>query len=577
VGVRLIEAIRPGLLLDPDPGWAVPRYLLWIALLSVTSAAGALAAALFILWVRGPVAPTTLAEVPLSTRTLAVVGGGALAAGALFRFAWLDTIPLALWVDDVSLIEPTLALTGSWRDFANSIRPAPFGVAEPFGSVGVLYLELYRLCLELAGTTVFGVRLPSALAGVASVGTAMLLGRALLPKGGGTLAGVALAGLRWNLILSRWGWVAIVLAPMLDVAALLLIASRRRRSAALAAAAGLVAGLAAHVYLAAWIGAGALVLIAAWPQPDGEEKLQRLPLVLAFALAMTLAASPIFLLTDGRTSPYFARASNHNVALEIERAKSLMPLAGVATDALAAPWFLPDPTPRHDLPRRARLGWIVGSFVAVAFAFALLRPRQDFSAYLLASALAAFAATVIGGRATAPNGYRFGYLSNAAAVAAAGGALVALGMFPESRRRVAAVSFTGLLAIASFAGARALLVWGEARATFDNFGGQDTLIARSAARWDSYGRVDLDPEQGENPLTIVGARKYRLDPGRETGNGKRETTRERRQRRFRIVAPEEAPREGERLVERVQDDWGREWAWVYGSRATRGTPTRAAS
>ena len=30
--------------------------------------------------------------------------------------------------------------------------------------MGVLYLEFYRLCLDLAGTTVFGVRLPSALA-----------------------------------------------------------------------------------------------------------------------------------------------------------------------------------------------------------------------------------------------------------------------------------------------------------------------------------------------------------------------------------------------------------------------------
>ncbi|MEO8348106.1 MAG: hypothetical protein ABI610_04285, partial [Acidobacteriota bacterium] len=246
VAVRLLEALRPALLLDPDPGWLVPRFLLWIGLVSATAVAGALAASLFFLWSRSRFCPEFPQPLPFSRATLVLLAVASLAAGALFRFAWLDTLPIPLWIDDVSMIEPALALEGRWRDFRDSIRPAPHGVAEPYGSVGVLYLEIYRVSLALAGTTVFGVRLPSALAGSVSVGTAMLLGRALLPRGGGILAGLALAGMRWSLILSRWGWVAIVLAPVLDVAALLLFAARRRRSLALAATAGVVAGIAAH-------------------------------------------------------------------------------------------------------------------------------------------------------------------------------------------------------------------------------------------------------------------------------------------------------------------------------------------
>nr|MDQ5871598.1 hypothetical protein [Acidobacteriota bacterium] len=270
VALRLLEALRPALLLDPDPGWLVPRFLLWVGLLSATAVAGALAASLFFLWSRSRFCPEFPEPLPFSRATLVLLALASLAAGALFRFAWLDTLPIPLWIDDVSMIEPALGLEGRWRDFRDSIRPAPYGVPEPYGTVGVLYLELYRISLALAGTTVFGVRLPSALAGTLSIATAMLLGRALLPRGGGALAGLALAGMRWSLILSRWGWVAIVLAPVLDLAALLLFSARRRRSLAFAAAAGLVAGISTHVYLAAWVGSAALFLIAAWPDASDE-------------------------------------------------------------------------------------------------------------------------------------------------------------------------------------------------------------------------------------------------------------------------------------------------------------------
>lgn len=564
--VRLVEAIRPALLLDPDPAWVVARFLLWVGLLSVPAAAGGLAGGLFFLWSRSRFSPDPPERLPFRRATLVLVALCAFAAGAFFRFARLDTVPVPLWVDDVSLIAPTLALEGSWHDFANAIRPAPYGVAEPFGSVGVLYLELYRACLKLAGATVFGVRLPSALAGTISVATAMLLGKTLLPRGGGALAGLALAGLRWNLILSRWGWNAIVLAPILDVAALVLLAARRRRSLALAGAAGLVAGLSTHVYLASWVGSAALLLLAAWPPPRDEGTRWRPALALAFGVAFALAAAPIFLLEKGRASPYFARASDHNVALEVRRTRSALPLLEVAADALEAPWFLPDPTPRHDLPGRSRLGWIAGALLAVAFAHVLLAPRREFSAFLLAHAAAAFAATVAGGRATAPNGYRFAYLSNVAAVAVAGGALVTLAMVRAPRRHSAAIALTGLVAIASVAGARdALVRWAGSRTTFDDFWGQDTLLARAAARWDRYGAVDLDLSLGQNPLTIEGARKYRLDPGCEPGDGSREP-KGRRHREFRIAAPGSPARSGERLVERVGDAWGRKWGWIYGRR-----------
>lgn len=77
--------------------------------------------------------------------------------------------------------------------------------------------------------------------------TAAWLGRALLPRGGGTLAAVILAGLRWHLILSRWGSNMILLAPLVDLASLFALRARRKGSL-LAAAAAFAAAIAGEQY-----------------------------------------------------------------------------------------------------------------------------------------------------------------------------------------------------------------------------------------------------------------------------------------------------------------------------------------
>ncbi|MEP6800778.1 MAG: hypothetical protein ABJC07_02490 [Acidobacteriota bacterium] len=134
----------PLLLTDPDPAWALPRLLLTLAAIGATAAAGIAGSAAMRFWsdtrtVRQPLEPR-----PWRGSALAALAVAALAAGAAARFTRLSTVPLALWVEDLTLIDPSLALSGTWRDFDDAIRPAPFGVARPYGSVGVLYLELFR-------------------------------------------------------------------------------------------------------------------------------------------------------------------------------------------------------------------------------------------------------------------------------------------------------------------------------------------------------------------------------------------------------------------------------------------------
>jgi hypothetical protein len=544
-GVGAVALIRPGLLADPEPSWAPYRLVLLLLVAVAAAAAGAAAAALLFLAARTRALAAPLEAWPFGAMGTGALAAAALAAGVVLRFVALGRLPEWLWIDDLSLIQPALALQGRFADFSDAVRPVPFGVGKLYGTVGVLYLEGYRLALLLWGTTVFGVRFPSALAGAVSLATGGLLGRALLPRGGGALAVLALAGLRWHLILSRWGWNMIALVPIVDVATLLLVRARRRGSASAALAAGAMAGLGAHVYLSAWVAGVALGVFAIVP---GEPKARgpSLRLALFFAAGFAAAAAPLFLLREGRPVSYFARTADHNVALEIARAGSPMPAASAAADALTAPWWLPDPSPRNDLPGAARLGFLLGVPVLVALARSLLLPRAELSALFLSHAGAAFAATLAGGQAGNPNGSRYAYLTTVTAVAAAAGVLALLRLAPEGRRRAAALAAAGLFAVSGALGARdALAVWPERVETFNGFHGGDTLLARSALRWEPFGTVVVTQGLGHSDVTIGAIRRFRLASGEAplAGAGVRLLVR--------VAAPAAGPSTGERLVERI--------------------------
>jgi hypothetical protein len=557
-GVDLLRWMRAGVLADPEPSWAPARLVLGLAAAAGAAAAGIGAAALFSTWERTRSASRPLEPLPFRRSTLVALTLAAILVGTALRFASLSRLPESLWIDDVSMISPALNLLGSASDFTDAIRPTPYGVAQPYGSVGVLYLEGFRGLLRVAGTTVFGVRLPSALAGAASLVTAALLGRALLPAGGGMLAALIIAGLRWHLILSRWAFVMILAAPIVDLATLALIASRRRRQPALALAAGAIAGVGAHVYLSAWSAGAALVLFALWPSAPDERLGRRAVLGAAFALGFAACAAPLFLFRENRTVAYFARTADHNVVLEMRRERSLLPPAAAAADALASPWFLADPTARHDLPGRRRLPWVLGIPVAIALGRALLRLRELLSGLLLSHAAAFLASNVAGGQADLPNGSRFAYLASVAAVAAAAGLMWLVDRTAPRRRRAVALAAVGIVAVAGVISARdALVVWSEHPETFRGFHGQDTLIGRAAARWDPYGSVSITPGLGHSPVAVEEIRRYRLDPDLALAPAVSSVG-----LRLRIVSPDDPPGVSERIVERIADPRGRTWALV---------------
>ena len=554
--VEVIRWLRLDLLLDSEPSWRLPRLLLGCFAISVTGTAGLLAAALALFVARSRWGNRAALPLPIRRSSILALGVAVLLVGALLRVAGTSRLD-SLWGDDLSEVRPALELRGQLSDLPPWAYPVPFREGRWGGSVGGLYLEFFHFCLKMLGTTVRGIRAPSVIGGILSLFTAALLGRAFLPRGGGVLAVVILAGLRWSLIVSQWGWSTVFVTPILDLAALSMLAARRRRSVILALLAGAIAGVGAHVHLVAWIAAAGLGLWTLWPSARWRS-VRRVPLAAAFAGGFLIAALP--LLGDDPFGHYFSRIDGRSRALARAPIESLVWWnAETAHAAMTGPWWTPDPVTRHDLPGRSRLGWLVGAALAAAFLKAILAPRDELSAYLLTSAAAALLSTLAWGRGGTPNSYRYSYLATTTAVAASGGVLWLLSAVPWHRRRAAAYAVMGGFAISGALGSRdALVVWPEHPATFAGFGGRDTLVGQAAARWDPYGSVKIDPSIVGDPAVIDNVRAFRLnaDAGSENGPARPLAL------SVRIVPTGVHPAATERLVERITDPWGRDWGSV---------------
>ncbi|MGE5716703.1 MAG: hypothetical protein ACM369_08655 [Acidobacteriota bacterium] len=558
VSIDLVRWWRPAVLFEPDRTWWRLWFLIWAGSIAAVAFTGFASARLFRAFSESRLAKAPLQPFPLGRSGL--LAAAALAAGIALRMASLADPP-PQFPDEASLIAPALDLKGSIADFRHPLRAAPYGVPKPFGFVGVLYLEAFKWSLSAWGPTPLGIRFLSAAAGCISLVTGVLLARAVLPPGGASLAALALAGLRWHLIMSQWGWVAVAVIPFIDVATLLVLRGRTRRSLPAMLAAGAVLGLGAHVYLTAWVAAAALVLYRLWPLGDDEPLTKRGLSASVFGAGFAVAVLPLFALGGPADPPYFSRAESHNLLRELRIHRSPMPFLAATADGLTAPWFVPEPKGWADLPSRSRLGWILGIAVALAFARSLVRPRDALSALLLSHAAAGLAAAVAQGESGHPNGYRFVYLTSFCSIAVAGGALALIAATPPNRRRAAALASVLLLV---FAGARgavdACVLWPAARTSFDAFRGQQTLIAEAALRWQRYGAVSVETSRDAIVVRSIVEQPRFLSPapdpaGAATG------------RSFRVAAAGDAGRPGERCVEHVQDRWGRVWATVWGRRS----------
>ena len=567
--------LRPELVLDSEVSWVLPRLLLGLGVLGIGSAAAVLTAVAMVFLERRT-AGLRLVGLPFGGAATGLVLLAALTGGVLVRAVSFDQRPWPLWVDDTSLIPSALGLSETGKDF-RLVHRAPDLPGPAGGSVGVLYLQVLRWSLELWGTNVLGLRFPSLLGGSLSLLTAAWLGWRLLPRGGAALTALILAGLRWSLIESRWGWISILLAPVVDVAGILMVRARRKESNTTAVASGIVAGVGAHLYLAAWVAAAGIGLFALWTPLRARGSRLRLSLALCFALGFALVVMPLLVGPFSDSATYFSRAAQgHFWMRDLASEQAPAVVAAVIANGLVAPW-LSDPIARHDLTDRSRLGLVVGLLLAFGITWTVMQPRREVSAFLLAHGAAALCGVALWGPRGQPNGFRYGYLTTVLSIGAAAGGLWLLSLVRQRARRTASLV---LLGVVLWAGAGAigdtLGTWAGRRETFDSFSGADTLLGREAARWERVGSVaiEMPPSSARFMPMIQAVQRFRLDPDDRTVAGL-----SRRPIAFRIVEPGFTPEPKERKVGTIRDGWGRDWGIVLARPAaeTHADDSRATS
>ena len=211
-----------------------------------------------------------------------------LLVAALMRLPMLGTVPNGLFLDEASRGYDAYALLLTGAD--------QYGVRWPLFAEGiddytpVLYTMLVIPSVALLGLTEVAVRLPAALAGILTVVTTFLCGRALL----GTLAALVAAALvaisPWHILPSRTGaeW---VLLPLFMTTGIWLLARGRRHGPSLLLA-GLTLGVALYSYAFARLLVPLLVLgfAALW----WRELTPRWRWAVAGLAALILLAVPIF-------------------------------------------------------------------------------------------------------------------------------------------------------------------------------------------------------------------------------------------------------------------------------------------
>jgi 4-amino-4-deoxy-L-arabinose transferase-like glycosyltransferase len=214
-----------------------------------------------------------------------------LVAAAARLFA-LGSIPYGIWYDE--------ALNGLEGIAAALAGRFPVFYPANFGREG-LYINLVGLSERVLGVTPFALRLPAALAGIATVAFVYLVGRELYSPRVGLLAAWFTASGFWAVVLSRISLRA-VLAPLLLAATLYFAVSAvRRRSLWRSALAGLGCGLGFHSYPTFRMAPLLLlcVFIAQLRGQTGDQRNELLRLWSVMAATAIAVASPLLL--------YFAR------------------------------------------------------------------------------------------------------------------------------------------------------------------------------------------------------------------------------------------------------------------------------
>jgi hypothetical protein len=337
-----------------------------------------------------------------------------LAVAAFFRLYRIASVPSGPWIDELANAADAINLA-SGHSFAPFGTTPLFAIGPEWVHTSNLYLYASYLLLWVSGFSQLGLKLISALPGIAAPPITYLLGRRFLRRPAAMLAAAWLAASQWHVTASRWGWNQ-VLATTLVIAMFARLyegAKRSDRRAFLVA--GVIGGLSLYTYASAWLGVlGALGFLLLRRTTFSR----RVAGATVFAAGVLQAALPLLVFSACQSAGFAARAHEMSI-LPLLSHGDLRPLAANFVAYGSMFWIHGDRNPRHDLPGAPMLDPLVGLLFAIGIAAALRRWRRIESRLLLVWLGAGLLGGILSLPDSAPNSYRVGLIAPACMLIAA--------------------------------------------------------------------------------------------------------------------------------------------------------------
>lgn len=297
--------------------------------------------------------------------------GLVLIVGALLRLPALGSVPNGLFLDEAARGYDAYSLLQTGAD--------QYGVRWPLFAEGLddytptLYTLLVIPSVALLGLTEAAARLPAALAGIATIATTWLCGRALFGAWAGLVAAALVAISPWHILPSRTGaeW---VLLPLLGSLGVWLLVRGRRHGPSLLLA-GLVLGVGLYSYAFARLLMPLLLagfVMISW----GAVRAQWRWAVAGAAVFLPLAL-PI---VQFSMMPAGQARLQSVVPLDRYRGLALIPYALGNFASYFGPGFLlwgSEPTHHHRLEGFGPILWIMVPLVAAALVALTRRPSRE--------------------------------------------------------------------------------------------------------------------------------------------------------------------------------------------------------
>lgn len=243
--------------------------------------------------------------------TWAIVGA-ILVVASFLRLYRLDSIPPSPYWEETALGYDAYSIAKTGKDFHGNPYPIlafpSFGDYKPSG-----YFYAIVPFVQLLGLNIWAVRLPSALAGIISVGLMYLIGSALFEKRVGMIASALLAISPWALQFSRGGWEVNFALMLVLVGVWMALVARKRPWLLLISVMFFVASMytyhAARLFAPLVGGLGGLLLLWSWFKGKGRSLQNLLPLVISGLLAVTLVMPLVLNLKSSTVSSRFDATS----------------------------------------------------------------------------------------------------------------------------------------------------------------------------------------------------------------------------------------------------------------------------